>query len=141
MAKKSRKCSFLFNEQQLERVVEFRIYFSILEGVILLQLFLIHARFWDMRFWGKNLSSKKRIFEKYPFTTAVSVSFDPLSAQFWNSSTNPTIPRYMLLGLRISEIYYIELLKNHHHHVTKRTKSRDAIASKNCFTNDFLSKR
>ena len=44
IAKKSGKCVFLFKEQELEKVLEFRIYFSILEGVILLQLFPIPAR-------------------------------------------------------------------------------------------------
>ena len=36
-------------------------YFSILEGVILLQLFPIPATFWDMRFWPFK---KKSIFEQ-----------------------------------------------------------------------------
>ena len=42
-------------------------YFSILEGVILLQLFPIPASFWDMRFLGQNLSSIIMSFEKNPF--------------------------------------------------------------------------
>ena len=48
-------------------------YFSILEGVILLQLFPIPASFWDMRFWGYNLSSKIGISEQNAFTTEVSI--------------------------------------------------------------------
>ena len=48
-------------------------YFSILGGVKLLQLFPIPACYWDMWFWAKKLSSKILIFEKNPFTTAVSI--------------------------------------------------------------------
>ena len=48
IAKKLRKSIFLINEQEFEKVLEFRppLFF------ILLQLFPIPARFWDMRFWG-----------------------------------------------------------------------------------------
>ena len=46
IAKKMRKCVFLFNGLELERVIQFRPpLFSILEGVILLQFFPIPARF------------------------------------------------------------------------------------------------
>ena len=49
IAKKMRKYVFLFNELDLERVLEFIIiylyYFSILDGVIVLQFFPISARF------------------------------------------------------------------------------------------------
>ena len=83
MAKKSRKCVFLLNEKELEKVIEFRpqLFFnfscSLLRYVILGQKIIFqNIDFWEKSFYYSSFYTKK-------------LPYDIESIMFWDSSTSP----------------------------------------------------
>ena len=96
MAQKSRKCVFLFNEQELEKVIEFRppLFFNFRGGhtsstfsnscSFLRYAFLgLKFIFQNIDFWEKSSYYSSFYMKK--------LSFDPDLAHFWNSSTTPNV--------------------------------------------------
>ena len=88
-----RKCVFLFNGLELEKVLELRplLFFNFF--FTLLQFFPIPARFWDM------ILSKIMIFEKNPFTTAVSIPTFEIHQPTLLAYIYPADGRFLVLRL------------------------------------------
>ena len=96
IAKKMRKCVFLFNGLELERVIQFRppLFFNFRGGhtssILSNSCSFLRYAFLGLKFIVQNNDFWEKSFY-YSSFYAQKLSFDSRSTHFWNSSTNPSV--------------------------------------------------
>ena len=113
IAKKMRKCVFLFNGLELERVIQFRppLFFNFRGGhtssILSNSCSFLRYAFLGLKFIFQNNDFWEKSFYYSSFYT-YKLSFDPILTYFWNSSTNPNGVHLLLL---IHALFQIQSLR------------------------------